>query len=1007
MWWWKVPVSLVPGKSQQNRFVAENLQNPRSSVSFVFLILALFCLSHASSAWSQAVGGVRGKVVDSDFGQPIARASVTLLDSPFGAMTDDQGNFTISGVPPGVYSLNVRSSGYLPKLIPETSVASGEFSDLRIETIAEVEELEELVVPGELEKTSEVGLLGERQSAAAVLDTIGADLISKLGASTAGDALKRMVGTSVVDGKYVVVRGLSDRYVNTLLNGGRLPSSDPDKRAINVDLFPGPTLESINTTKTFTPDQPGDFTGGSVDIRTKKFPDKPSLGVSATVEYNSQSTFNPDFLTYAGGGTGPFGFRANQRAIPESVINNPTLVGLNPANLNAGAGNLDTAEQVNQAMRQMSPVVGLTNRTPGPNYSFNLQGGDTVEYGPDQQVGSFGAFSYRHKNIYNPQTLRGNYSVIAGNLNQDFLLSDNKASEDVLWGGLANLAVQPEKNHKVGINVLFNQQATDTVDYQIADNALNPSLPANQQLQYTTIQYGERQLGYIQLNGDHVIPTFRDIQIDWVGGVGRAQLNEPDQRLFQAKYDETTGEYSELAPADPSFTQSKRPLQRYQRQLTEGEYNAIANISVPYFEEKENPSKFKTGFYIDTTQRQYDQASFVYEYGGANFPANYSSYTAGSGDPNWNTVFLNEDRSGLVNPAGLGNGQFMSWTAVNNSSGFGSYYNAYQQVIASYAMTEFRLFPQLTLIGGARFENTDIQIQGPTSTLFPTPADANAVIQQLDLLPSVGATFQLMPEVNFRLAWSQTIARPSFKEMGPVVTQDFSDATIFVGNPRLKLSNINNYDVRIEYFPRSGEVLAVSGFYKSIKKPIEQGIAQLGDTQFYQYQNNPNGTLWGAEFEARKRLDQVHAWLKKFSVNFNTTYVQSQVPLSENQIKKAEDRNDYSTTRPLQGQPLYIINAGLSYDDQERGFFAGLFYNVTGPYLYAVGYDLPDIYEQPAPSLDFNLTQEFADNWSITFRGKNLLNPVFRQTITYQGQEVDYLAYTKGFDLSLSVKYGF
>jgi TonB-dependent receptor len=973
-----------------------------------FLFFVFFFFMAISQSFSQGVGGIRGQVVDSDFGQPISRASVTLLDTPFGAMTDDQGNFTISGVPPGLYSLSVRSSGYLPKLVPETMVAEGQFNDLRIETIAEVEELEELVVPGELEKTSEVGLLGERQSASAVLDTIGADLISKLGASTAGDALKRMVGTSVVDGKYVVVRGLSDRYVNTLLNGGRLPSSDPDKRAINVDLFPGPTLESINTTKTFTPDQPGDFTGGSVDIRTKKFPEKPSLGVSATVEYNSQATFNPDFLTYAGGGTGPFGFRANQRAIPQSVINNPSLIGLNPANLNAGAGNLAEAEAVNQAMRQMSPVVGLTNSTPGPNYSFNLQGGDTVEYGPDQQIGSFGAFSYRHKNIYNPQTVRGNYSINAGNLNRDIILSDNKASEDVLWGGLANLAVQPEKNQTVGINVIFNQQATDTCDFQISDQALNPSLPANQQLQYTTIQYGERQLGYIQLNGDHIIPTFRDIQIDWVGGVGRAKLNEPDQRLFQNSYNTTTGQYSELQPADPSFTQSKRPLQRYQRELSEGEYNAIANLSIPYFEDKENPSKFKTGFYLDTTQRQYNQASFVYEYGGANFPADYSSYTAGTDDPPWSTVYLNEDRSGLVNPAGLGNGQFMSWTAVNNSSGFGDFYNAYQQVIASYAMTEFRLFPQLTFTGGARFENTDIQIQGPTSTLFPTAADANAVIQQLDLLPAVGATFQLLPEVNFRLAWSQTLARPSFKEMGPVVTQDFSDATIFVGNPKLKLSNINNYDVRIEYFPRPGEVLAVSGFYKSIKKPIEQAIFQLGDTQFYQYQNNPNGTLWGAEFEARKRLDQVQAWLKNFSVNFNATYVQSQVPLSEDQQFIARTRvNNYATTRPLQGQPLYIINAGLSYDDQERGFFAGLFYNVTGPYLYAVGYDLPDIYEQPAPSLDFNLTQEFADNWSLTFRGKNLLNPVFRQTITYQGQEVNYLAYTKGFDLSLSVKYGF
>ena len=959
--------------------------------------------------FAQGFGGIRGQVLDSDFGQPIARASVALQDTPFGAMTDEAGRFTISGVPPGIYVLTARSSGYVPRFMPDVSVASGLFNDIRIETIAEVEEMEELVVPGDLEKTSETGLLAERQGATAVLDTIGADLISKLGASTAGDALKRMVGTSVVDGKYVVVRGLSDRYVNTLMNGGRLPSSDPDKRAINVDLFPGPTLESINTTKTFTPDQPGDFTGGSVDIRTKQFPDKPSFGASATVEYNSQSTFNPDYLTYAGGGTGPFGFRANQREIPQSVINNTNLVNLDPRTLNAGNANLDKAENVNNAMRQMSSVVGLTNSTPGPNYSFNMQGGDSVEYGPEQKIGTFGAFSYRHKNIYNPQTTRGNYSIQAGALNPDIILSDNKASEDVLWGGLANFAVQPDKDHRVAINVIFNQQATDTADFQISDKALNPSLPANTQFQYTTIQYSERQLGYVQLNGNHKINAFREIEIDWVGGFGQAQLIEPDQRLFQNAYDPTTGDYTELQPGDPSFTQSKRPLQRYQRQLTEGEYNAIANISVPYFEEEDNPSKFKTGFYIDTTQRDYNQASFVYEYGGTDYPQDYSAYNEAEADgQNWNDVFLSENRSGLVNPTGQGNGDFMSWTASNNSSGLGTYYNAYQQVLASYVMTDFRLFPQLTFTGGARFENTNIQVEGPTSTLFPTTAAATADIQELDLLPAVGATFQIMPEMNLRLAWSQTIARPSFKELGPVVTQDFSDSTIFVGNPQLKLSHVNNYDVRIEYFPRGGEVIAVSAFYKSIKAPIEQSIAQLGDTQFYQYQNNPNGTLWGAEFEARKRLDQCHEYLKNFSVNFNATYVQSEVPLSAEQQRIAQTRvGNYSTTRPLQGQPLYIINAGLSYDDQPNGFFAGLFYNVTGPYLYAVGFDLPDIYEQPAPSLDFNLTQEFADHWSFTFRGKNLLNPVFRQTITYQGSEVDYLAYTKGYDVSLGLKYGF
>ena len=962
--------------------------------------------------YGQGLGGIRGQVLDSDFGQPIARASVTLQDTPFGAMTDEAGRFTISGVPPGIYVLKAQSSGYVARVMPNVSVASGLFNDIRVETIAEVEEMEELVVPGELEKASETGLLAERQGATAVLDSIGADLISKLGASTAGDALKRMVGTSVVDGKYVVVRGLSDRYVNTLMNGGRLPSSDPDKRAINVDLFPGPTLEGINTTKTFTPDQPGDFTGGSVDIRTKQFPDEPSFGASATVEYNSQATFNPDYLTYAGGGTGPFGFRANQREIPESVTSNANIPDTERqvTDLNANNDNLDKAIDINNAMRQMSSVTGLTNSTPGPNYSFNMQGGDSVEYGPEQKIGTFGAFSYRHKNIYNPETVRGNYSIQGGGIKPDFLVSDNKASEDVLWGGLVNFAVQPEKDHRVAINVIFNQQATDTADFQFANNQTSPGL-GDQEYQYTTIQYSERQLGYVQLNGNHKIKTFRDIEVDWVGGFGQAQLNEPDQRLFQNAYDSTTGAYTKLEAGDPSFTRSKSPLQRYQRSLTEGEYNAIANVSVPYFEDKENPSKFKTGFYIDTTQRDYKQNSYEYLYGGTDYPAEYDTYNqADANGQSWSDVFLNEDRSGLVNQGGAGNGQFMSWTLKNTGGDLGTTYNASQQVLASYVMTDFRLFPQLTFTGGTRFENTNIQVEGPVSALFLTPADATADIQQLDLLPAAAATFQLLPEVNFRLAWSQTIARPSFKELGPVVTQDFSDATIFVGNPKLKLSNIDNYDMRIEYFPRAGEVIAVSGFYKSIKKPMEQGIYQLGDSksQFYQYTNNPNCTLWGAEFEARKRLDQCHEYLKNFSVNFNATYIQSEVPLTADQQRQAQTRvNNYATSRPLQGQPLYIINAGLSYDDQPNGFFAGLFYNVTGPYLYAVGYALPDIYEQPAPSLDFNLTQEFADHWSFTFRGKNLLNPIFRQTITYQGSEVDYLAYTKGYDVSLSVKYGF
>jgi TonB-dependent receptor len=568
------------------------------------------------------------------------------------------------------------------------------------------------------------------------------------------------------------------------------------------------------------------------------------------------------------------------------------------------------------------------------------------------------------------------------------------------------------------MNILFNEQASDVTDFQTSDNWEDRLPSNNQQAQYTTLQYGERQLAYLQVSGEHVIKPLRRTKIDWVGSLGQSKLNEPDQRLFQSFYLTNSGVYTpfgETGTDDPTFTQSASPLQRYSRDLSENSYNAIVNFSVPYFDDPSqiaNPSKFKTGFYIDNSQRAYNQSLFEYKYGGAGDPPKYATF-GGPGDPTggqtWGDVYLDQNRSGLVNPTGaLGNEKPLSWSLLNSTQDEGSFYNASQQVIASYLMTEFQLFPQLTLTGGARFENTNIKIIGAENlppALFPGFTGL-AKIQQLDLLPAVSANFQLMQDVNLRFAWSQTLARPSFKEMGPVVTQDFSDATIFVGNPSLKLSSVNNYDFRAEYFPRAGEVLATSLFYKDLKRPIEQVIFNSVGTQFFKYENNPEAQIWGLEVEARKRLDQLNPVLKNFSINFNFTYIQSQVTLTQQQTSEREIRG-FPSTRPLQGQPLYIINSGLSYDDQELGFYAGLFYNVTGPLLYAAGQGLPDIYEQPAPTLDFNLTQNLADQWKLTFRGKNLLNPIVRQTITYAGTEYDFLSYTKGFDLSLSVSYGF
>ena len=996
-----------------------------SAIKLTFLSLTL-----CASAFSQQFGGIRGQVVDSDFGQPIAKASVTIMGSPFGAVTDDQGNFTISGIPPGVYTVQTRAPSYIPKTVPDISVAGGSFNEMRFEAVAEIEEMEELVVPGEIEKASETGLLAERQTATAVMDMIGQDFISRLGAANAGDAMKRMVGTSVVDGKYVAVRGMPDRYVNTLLNGGRLPSTDPDKRAINVDLFPGSILESINTYKTFTPDQPGDFTGGSVDIRTRTFPDKPSFGTGVTMEYNSQTTFNPNFLTYNGGGTGLFGGKANGRMISQNVINTPTPL---PASLTGGnASNLAQADTVNTAMRQMTPVIGLTNKTPPPNVSFNLQGGDSIELGPEgEQVGVIGAFSYRNKYSFYDNGQRGNLVLdpTGSRFRPEYDVdSQSQGKQEVLWGGLVGLSGQWDKDHKASMNVMYNLGADDNATQRDAPNDEGTEILTQQ-----IIDYGERNLAYLQVLGEDRFEEARNFKINWNGGLGQAGLQEPDQRQFSYSQDLITGEYRQVDAGDGSYNPEfvgNPTLERFQRELTENNYYGIVDFTIPILEDKERSDVFKTGFYGDYNQRNYNQASFNYPYGGFNNPS-YDTYTPTDGST-WADVFLNPDRSGLVDPTAGINQPLMSYTLFNQqgspSTATGTFYNASQAVTASYIMADFNLFPQLRLSGGARFENTNIKIKGANNLpalLFPDPnfsggtGSGLAKIQQLDLLPGVAATFNLTENVNLRFAWSQTLARPSFKEMGPVLTKDFTSDEYFVGNPDLQLSKANNYDFRAEWFPRAGEVVAVSLFYKNLEKPMEQQAEfdQILQVPFLKYDNSPNGIIYGVEIEARKRLDQLASWLKNFSLYFNYSQIQSSVPLDPDVAAILEADNQPATDRPLQGQPEYIINAGLNYDNEEYRFYAGLYFNVTGPLLYAVGapsfvgtpdaYYTPDIYEQPAPSLDFNLTQGVTENWRLTLRGKNLLNPFFNRTQTYNGTEYIYSSYTRGWDLSLNASYSF
>src|SRR5262245_32944546 len=339
------------------------------------LLIAVSTPVTATRAEGGPSGAIRGTVTDRDGGAPLPRVRVAVLEIPLGAVSDDDGNFLIEHVPPGSYTLSLSRDGYEKGLLTGIAVSGGRLTETRAELAQQVVDLDEMVVSGvEINDSNETGALEIRAASTSVQDAISSELMSRAAASDVAGALKHVVGTSVTEGKYAVVRGLSDRYTGTTLNGVRVPSADPRRRAVQMDLFPTGTIESVTVTKTFTPELQGDFTGGGVDIKTKAVPDGLTIKVSESVGYNTNATFNDDRLTYAGGGLDPTGSDPGNRSLPgrgdDPLPTFPRFSQRPPP------AQVDASEEYDETVNAFEPVIGVSRAAPGANYGFSVVVGD-------------------------------------------------------------------------------------------------------------------------------------------------------------------------------------------------------------------------------------------------------------------------------------------------------------------------------------------------------------------------------------------------------------------------------------------------------------------------------------------------------------------------------------------------------------------------------------------------------------------------------------------------------
>lgn len=949
----------------------------KSAVKTILKFILIFS-TLAVLVFPQAKGRIVGKVVDAKTGEGIIGANILVVGTNFGSATDLDGNYSITSISKGEYSLTFSMIGYTKQTVTNIIIKENEATKIDIALTEESYETQEVVVTAKALLNTDASMLSKRQKSVSVSDAISAETISRAGAGNAADAMKKVTGASVVGGKYVFIRGLGDRYSSTQLNGAELPSADPDKKSFNLDLFPSNLLDNLVTIKSFTPDKPGNFSGGLVDVATKNYPEKFTFNLSTSVSGNSLTTFNNNFLTYSGSSTDWLGYDDGKRSIPGFVLNKDIKI---PTVIEARS-NKDKAMILDQYSKAFSSTMEPISKKAPVNQSYSISVGDQLSlfnqpFGYSASLTYSSNYSFYDKGEIGRWELSGKLAEVDG-LNNYMLLSDSKSQEDVLWGGLLNVAYKPHQFHDLAFRVLYTQSGESTTRFQ--EGGWVDQLGENGVYQTRSLLYTERNLMSYQLTGEHHLASLLNSQIKWTASMSSSKQNEPDLRFFSNDYfidDEGVKQYN-------INKNSYNEPTRFFRDLNESNFNFNLDWSIPFKQWSGLTGKIKLGgSYVDV-DRDFREKRYEYRKSLASFNGNINDY-------------LN-DQIGIVLEE---NNRYYFGAYLFDASSDRSNYDGKQNVYAGFAMVELPISEDLRFIGGARYETTFIE----TISLDPTAPIGK--LENKDILPSVNIIYALSEKMNLRASYGKTLARPNMRELAPFRSFEFLGDYIFTGNAGLKRTLIDNLDLRWEWFQRPGDIYAISLFYKKFDNPMERTFDPT--TELISYQNIPSGKTYGIEFELRRNLDFIGEAFNNFLFNMNFSYVVSKVDIPEEEYNLLILPFDPTAKqeRPLYGQSPYIVNLELSYINNDFGTSASVFYNVFGERLSEVTLGItPDVYEQPVNTVDLSVSQNLGYGLKLKMTAKNLLDEKNKKTINLKGKEYIYHAYDKGRSYSFGLSFG-
>lgn len=882
--------------------------------------LALMAAIPATDGFAQAAPAVRsgrmvrvvGLVRDETNAIALPGVPVQVVETGEVVYTDVDGRYVVQ-VPPGAYHLKVVLEGYQDKTISlQAGTERTITADVGLTMMRFAETVTVTAEAIDVATASAEAQLIERKQSQVITDNLGASEMKQSGDGDAAAAMQRVTGMSVVD-DFVFVRGLGERYSNTTLNGSVMPTTEPDRKVVPLDLFPTGLINSVQVAKSYVPDMSAEFAGGLVQIEPLKFPSGPTIDFSYGFGFNSQTT-GKDVLGSPRGLSNWLGFADSSRDLPSMVPNRKVIRG---GRFTPDVGLLRPDLQA--VGRSFSNVWSPVTRTAKPAQNVNAVLGN--RFG---RLGVLLSYTQSYKEQYTTEE-QNFYRVSNAGLSvfskYDFRVATKRSNV----GGVGNVAYQFTPNHRVALENFYTHSGKDDAR---TFEGFNSDVGGN--LRNARLYWVEEDLLSNTLSGDHFIQGASNSRINWRVTLAQANRDEPDLR--ETLY-ESNGNTFLLADESQSGFRMFNTLDDQTVDAAANWTTVAARAGLPV--------QLKLGLSHVNRTRDFTSRRFRFN------PVRLSG------------LDLSQTPERLFAPANIGpRFEIKEETRVTDT------YDAEQQVTGVYAMTDLSLSPRLRLIGGARIERFDQKVN--TFDLFDFEGDPDVItasLENTDVFPGVNLVYAVRPDQNVRLGFSQTVNRPEFRELAPYEFTDIVGGRAVLGNPNLTRALIQNVDARWEMFPGGDQVLAASVFYKHFSDPIERIVeptAQLRTS----FTNAEAARNVGVEVEARRRFAD------HFMAGANYTYVSSEISLAP-----AAAQVQTSLTRPLAGQSKNLFNA--LFEVSGGAMTARVLYNFFGERISDVGsLGLPDILEDGRGSLDFVLSSRWR-GLSLKFAAENLTDEKF------------------------------